>query len=126
VTTPAPNTTTTQPEADRPEDDPIEIFVVAVNEVDFVATHFDSLMNNIEGLVGDLCRINFDPPVSCREACWMTSSADRGCVKTIATLPEDDIFCSYNNSGKLSDVEVIMQLVIFEWIFIYLCLRKNV
>ncbi|TRY69369.1 hypothetical protein TCAL_03032 [Tigriopus californicus] len=110
-------TTTQEPSTEptlNPDMDPVEIFVVAVNEEDFAASNAVKLQDTIEnwaqeyisgsnGTAGS-CNVQFFPLVSCRQICQMTADIDRGCVAFFVNVVPN-IFCPYTNSLLRRDVE---------------------
>lgn len=110
-------TTTQEPSTEptlNPDMNPVEIYVLAVNEDAFVATNAVKLQETIEdwaqehisgtnGTSGE-CEVRFYPLVSCRLTCQMTADKDRGCVSFYVNVMPN-IFCPYTNSLLRRDIE---------------------
>lgn len=103
-----PDTTTTKPTTvtTKQPDGIVTIYVVAVNEQDFMTSSFAKMWSDILAMAepNGNCNVIRSKVTSCRSECSLSSIEDRGCVKFSVTVASS-IFCQYSTVSLKSDID---------------------
>lgn len=87
------------------EEDAIQVFVVAVNEIEFYREQFEKFYGEIEAFSDDKgdCKMVRSRVKSCALTCAMTQDPDRGCLTFSVGVKKSNL-CQYDTQKLRSDM----------------------